>query len=245
MLDLHNHLLPGIDDGAEDFAETLRMARMAWGDGIRTIVATPHLWWSFRENWFGSVQKLAGRVEVFLKENGVPLRIIPGTEVPTREGSLDLLREGRLPLLGESRCVLLEPPFAGLPPDMPRFVDQFLKQGFRILLAHPERCRSLQERPELVDTFLPPEMPLQLTSHSITGDFGERPRAAAQAFLSGNRPMIIATDAHSATRRPPLLTSAVRAASALVGQEYARQMVTDLPLALLEDRPIWPPKPQF
>jgi len=124
---------------------------------------------------------------------------------------------------------------------MDRFVDFFLKSGYNVLLAHPERCRSLQEEPELIDTFLPPDMPIQLTSHSLAGEFGERPWEAGMAFLSSGRPMVIASDAHSSGRRAPVLSRAMEIAAGIVGRQYAEQMVYDLPLALLEGRAVWPP----
>src|SRR5436309_2209464 len=108
------------------------MARRGWADGIRTFAVTPHLFWDHRENSLDLVRRLSQEVEQFLKEQGVPLRILPGTEVPTREASLTLLHEGRMPTLGDSRCVLLEPPFTGIPPNMDRFVGEFLDRGYRI-----------------------------------------------------------------------------------------------------------------
>jgi protein-tyrosine phosphatase len=124
---------------------------------------------------------------------------------------------------------------------MDRFVDRILKAGFRMVLAHPERCRPLQENPERIHSILPPDVPFQLTSHSLTGEFGARPLEASLAFLSLGRPMVIATDSHSSEYRAPTLKAAVEVAALSVGREYAEQMVTELPLALLEDRPVWGP----
>ncbi len=241
-VDLHSHLLPGLDDGPKDWEETVRMARRGWDDGTRVFAMTPHLFWDHRENRRETVQRLTEEAGRLLQEHGLPLRIVPGMEVPTREGSLALLREDRVPTLGAGHCVLLEPPFAGVPDEMDRFVGAFVERGFRILLAHPERCRSLQERPDLLDAFLPPDAVLQLTSHSLTGFHGEKAWETAMIYLQSGRPMILASDAHSSQARPPLLSEGVRVAAEVVGEAAALHMVTDLPLALLEDLPL-PPRP--
>lgn len=242
MIDLHCHVLPGIDDGPPDWDETLRQARAGWEDGIRTVVATPHLFWGGRVNRYPEVRSLATEVELFLKEHNVPLRIIPGTEVPTLPQTLHVLGEGPLPTLGASRTVLLEPPFAGVPPEMPAFVERLLGAGYLLLLAHPERCRSLQEDPGLLRAFYPPELPIQITGQSLLGELGPLVRETALAFLACGNPVVIASDSHESFRRKPSIRRAAGVAAEVVGPEYARQMVTDLPLAILEDRPTWPPE---
>jgi protein-tyrosine phosphatase len=241
LIDLHCHPLPGIDDGAPDLEESLRMARWGWEDGIRTFVATPHLWWAGRTNRYPDVKILAGETERYLEENGIPMRIIAGTEIPTLPQTLTTLGEGPLPTLGDSRCILLEPPFAGIPDDMPRFVQRLIDDGYRILLAHPERCRTLQEDPGILSTFLPPEYPIQLTSISLTGEHGPLVQQTAVTLLRSGYPMVIASDAHASNRRRPEMRESVGVAAEVVGMEYAEQMVTEIPLALLEDRPVRPP----
>lgn len=241
MIDLHFHLLPGIDDGPPDRAETVRLARRAWQFGTHTVAVTPHLFWDGRTNRFDRVREMATETRDLLQEHEVPLRIIPGTEIPTLPQTLDLLGEGRLPTLGDSRTLLLEPPFAGTPPDMPTFIARLLGEGYRLLLAHPERCYTLQEDPDYLREFLPLDMPLQLTARSLTGENGPLPRQTALTLLRSGHPLLIASDAHHSVRRPPDLLPAVEVAARVVGREYARQMVTDLPEALLDDRPLWPP----
>ena len=241
MIDIHTHILPGIDDGAPDFEETLRMARRAWRDGIRDMIATPHRWWDDRENGWDMVQALSMEITERLSETDAPIRVTPGTEVPTRPEVLDLLHAGRLPTLGSSRYILLEPPFTGIPPGMKGFVEAILGAGYQIVLAHPERCRTLQSEPESLDDFLPREMAIQVTSHSILGMFGEPARIAAMALLRSGRPIVIASDTHNSTRRPPELRQAVGIAATVVGAPYAEETVTSLPRALLEDARVWPP----
>ena len=241
MIDLHSHILPGIDDGPADWDETLLQARAAWAEGIRTFAATPHLFWGGRINRYADVKILAAEVEEFLEEHGVPLRIVPGTEVPTLPQTLQMLGEGPLPTLGDSRTVLLEPPFAGVPPDMPAFVERLLAGGYRLLLAHPERCHTLQEDPGRLHSFFPPDLPLQLTGLSLSGANGPLARQTALTLLSCGNPLVIASDTHESFRRIPSLRAAVEVAAGVVGPEYARQMVTDLPGAILEDRSLWAP----
>lgn len=217
------------------------MARKGWEDGIRTVVATPHLFWGQRLNRYADVRKLASEAELFLKEHDVPMRILPGMEVPTQPKTLQLLKSGPLPTLGESVCLLLEPPFGGIPHDMPEYVERLTQAGYRLLLAHPERCRSVQERPDCLDAVFPPDLPIQLTSHSLVGEFGPSAQETAVRLLSSGRPIILASDSHASHRRIPGLRDAAEVAARVVGTAYAHQMVTDLPMALLEDRPVWPP----
>jgi protein-tyrosine phosphatase len=241
VIDLHNHLLPGLDDGAPDWDETLRMARRAWEDGIRVIAATPHLIWGRSENAYDRVQKLAVEAEGFLKEHGVPLRIIPGTELPSKPETLDLLRKGKLPTLGANRCVLFEPPFGRPVPEFETCIKGILEEGYRLLLAHPERCRFIQERPDLILQLLPPDTPLQITSHSLMGEFGPAAYETALWFLTCGRPALIASDSHSSTRRAPVLSPATKIAAAIVGEETALRMVTELPQAFLDGLPPFKP----
>ncbi|MGQ9525918.1 MAG: tyrosine-protein phosphatase [Armatimonadota bacterium] len=242
MIDTHNHILPGVDDGAATIEEALAMARRAVVDGIDTIAVSPHYEHGTRTNPIEEIRQRVAALQAVLEENQIPLRLLPGAEVPVMPELLDMLADRTVPTIGDNgRWVLLEMPFDRFPLRFRDMVFRLQTAGYDPVLAHPERNVRIQSDIAVLDDLVPGDTPLQITSHSLTGGFGSSAKRCAEKLLISGRPVLLASDAHSARGRGPVLREAVTIASNLMGDEGARQLVDDLPRAILRGDAVWSP----
>jgi protein-tyrosine phosphatase len=235
MIDLHSHVLPGIDDGARDVAGSIEVLRAAVADGVSTIAATPHV----RDDWPTRPEQMqTGLAAVQGLVDGI--EVLPGGELDLRfAAALDDETLAAFGLGGNPRLLLLETPWSGWPLDMEELVFSFSVRGFRILLAHPERNPDVQERPETVRPLVDAGVLMQITAVSLTGEFGKRAREAARALLANDCAHVLASDAHAPTVRGTRLSAAVQT---LGDDALGRWLTHDVPAALLAGDPL-PPRP--
>ena len=245
MIDLHNHLLPGIDDGARKLEETLQFLRLARADGVQIVVATPHMKPGVYDNSREAIQKMVEVVrEAQRGDEAQGVTLLPGAEVYFTADLIERARAGRLMTLGDGgRYLLLELPYQQLPMRVEESLFQLRLLGITPLMAHPERVAYYLEDIERVAASVRLGALTQVTACSITGRFGDKARDFAHAMLRRNLVHVIASDAHDVRYRPPVLSEGLRAVSALVGEAAARRMVEELPRAILEGRPIETPEP--
>ena len=239
MIDTHNHILHRLDDGPSERKESLDMARIAWEDGIRTIVATPH----FNGNFVTTPGQIRSAVEGLnndLAAAGNGLRIVPGMEARVSADLVNDLKNGRLLPINDGTYVLLEFQAQHIPTGFENLVRRFREEGLSVVLAHPEKNLLIQRNPlyvfNLLQRFEPWHVIMQITADSLTGDSGFWAAQTARLLLKCGLAHLIATDAHSSNRRAPLLSRAKEKASSLVGEERANQMVHDIPLAILDGK---------
>jgi protein-tyrosine phosphatase len=210
------------------------MARVAVADGSRAIVATPH--WPLDGQTPGAlVRELATEAQARLDAEGIPLRVFPGHELEIAWDLGDALAAGNALSLADSRFVLLETPYFEVPIFLRDLVFRLQSQRYRPILAHPERNPRVQHEPGCLEEIVDAGCFLQLNAGSILGLFGPRPRRAAEALLARGWVSIIASDAHGAQLRPPLLAEAARAAGRVVGPAAAAAMVGATPFAVVQD----------
>jgi protein-tyrosine phosphatase len=234
MIDLHNHLLPEIDDGPDNWKQTFRMCQIAAQDGITHIVATPHI--SLESHISGDViQKKVKQLNDVLKIKGLGLEIVPAADVALDPNVFALLERNELLTIGgKNRYMLLEiPPFA-IPPYIGRFIFELQTKGVIPIITHPERNMVIQQDPDLLKDLVQKGALVQVTAMSLTNGFGSQSRNCIRQLLRSDLVHLMATDAHSVTARPPLLSPAVEAAAQIVGWAQAEAMVTTHPLAILE-----------
>ncbi|MBI2941983.1 MAG: hypothetical protein HYY04_16255 [Chloroflexi bacterium] len=243
MIDVHAHILPGIDDGADSLAQSVEMARVAATDGVAGLVATPHCSnWAFTGG-IVEIQRLAGEVQTALDEEQIPVRVLSGSEAYFGPELIGEVARGLAPTLNGSRYLLAELP---LQQSILRFADllfQLQVRGIVVILAHVERYTFVQERPEAVIELAQRGVVLQVNASSLIGVPGSRPRATAELLLRHNLAHLLASDAHSPVQRPPRLSEGVTAAAALIGGEAARSLVETVPRAIVEDAEINLPEP--
>ena len=257
MIDLHAHLLPGLDDGAKTLEESVQMCRVSYQDGVRTIVATPHtlngLYLNDRETILLKVQELNEVISQQLSVNQtnqrnqtdrINLKILPGADVRLCENTLPHLDQGKVMTVSDSRKYLfLEFPYQGIPYQAEEIIFQIMARGIIPVITHPERNMEIGQRPRRYYEMIRMGCLGQVTAMSLTGEFGSRVRQTAERLLKNRFIHFIASDAHSTDGRPPILSEGVRAAEKIVGKEEARKMVTEYPQAILEGRKPNVPEP--
>lgn len=237
MIDLHCHILPGIDDGPETIDEAVDMCRIASADGIKTIVATPHFNPGIYENSSEKVFSLINKLGAKAKEKGIDIRILPGADIAvTPELPVYLKKEGYLTINRTGRYFLAEFPAAAAPPGWDLFLLSFLNSGTIPVITHPERNSWFLEHPDALYDVVKKGVMVQVTAMSITGDLGEDIQEFSIYLLKHNLVHVIASDAHSAAYRLPLLSHAVRMAGDVIGKEKAYSLVTSIPAAIIEGR---------
>ena len=239
MIDLHTHVLPGIDDGAADLAEAVAMCRLAAAEGCEALVATPH---QRREPWWNCDAEELGALRERLQEAVGPRpRLLAGGEIRV-DGELlaeveRLPGSGLLPLAG-SRSLLIE--FGGreTPDTAADLVHELSVAGWRPVLAHPELIRWLAADPAAVARLVALGATVQVTAMSLTGDFGRRAQTDALRLLSAGLVHYVASDCHDTQRRPPGLRRAREGRVKVGGEELARRLTDENPRAVIEDRPL-------
>ncbi|MEA3411753.1 MAG: CpsB/CapC family capsule biosynthesis tyrosine phosphatase [Pseudomonadota bacterium] len=237
MIDLHCHMLPGIDDGAPDLDTALEMARVAVGDGITQVACTPHIYPGVYENDAQGIRKAVSRFRERLAEAGIPLRLTFGADTHLVPDLVEGLDSGRIPTLNGTRYFLFEPPHHVAPPRFSESVFNVLAAGYVPLITHPERLRWIEDHYELFIRAAGAGAWLQLTAGSLTGRFGRRVRRWSERMLDEGVVHILATDAHNLNNRAPLLAEGRDAAAERVGEEEALRMVEGRPRAVLDNEP--------
>ena len=249
MIDLHCHILSGLDDGPGTVEESLAMARMGYGDGIRVVVATPHTLNGFHYNGRPAILAKVEKFKQALNQRGTldserrtpnaELKVLPGSDVRLCEKTLQELDEGNVLTVGDKgKHLMLEFPTVSVPPQSENLLGQLLKRGIVPIITHPERNMEIVCRPERYYEMIRMGCLGQVTAMSLTGGFGAEAKQVAEKLMTYRLLHIIASDAHSSNGRPPILSQAVEAAAKLVGECEARKMVVDCPQAILEGLPI-------
>jgi protein-tyrosine phosphatase len=237
MIDLHCHILPGIDDGATDVSVSLAMARLAVDQGVEIQACTPHILPGLYANTGPQIRADVERLQARLDEEGVPLRLVVGADAHMTPDMAAKLRSGEIPSLADTRYVLVEPPHHVAPPNFEGFFFDLLIAGYAPILTHPERLTWIESHYAKIPRLVAAGVWMQVTAGSLTGSFGRRPLYWAERMLNEGLVHLLATDAHSASRRRPNLAEGRDAAAHWVGAEEADRMVIDRPYAVLSDIP--------
>lgn len=239
MIDLHSHLLPGIDDGAADLDEAVALARMAVDDGITHVLCTPHIQPGRFDNDLASIETALHGLCSELTLRGIPLQVRAAAEVHFGLEVMDGIAREQLPFVGEwdgKPALLLELPHGLIPHGADRLTRWLLQKGVVPMLAHPERNRGFIATPRRLQTFIDQGCLLQLTAGSLDGRFGESAREFAESLLMEGRVTVLATDAHNAAHRPPILSGGLARATQLIGEAEAQRLVTERPWQIAENR---------
>lgn len=239
MYDLHCHLLPGVDDGADTEATALALARAAVADGITHAVLTPHMHPGRYENSLANLAPAFDQFRALLEREfrgqERSLKIALGAEVRLTDELPALLERGAIPFIGEwqgDRVILLELPHSHVPPGTDQLVQWLGKQGIRPLIAHPERNRDVLRNLARLGPLVQAGCLFQVTAGAVAGDFGPGAETRARQLLERDLVTVLATDAHHMERRPPVMSRGRDAAAAIVGEGRAWELVVDNPRSL-------------
>lgn len=237
MIDLHCHMLPGIDDGAPDLATALDMARMAVADGIRVTACTPHIYPGMYANTAPGIRAAISRFADELRRHGIPLHLEAGADTHLQPGLPAAIRGGRIPTLAGSRYLLLEPPHHVAPPHLDQSLFELQVAGYVPVITHPERLSWLADHYATMQRAVAAGTWMQITAGSLTGRFGRAARYWAERMLDEGLVHLLATDAHDLKRRPPLLAEGREAAARRLGETEAGHLVHTRPAGIVADRP--------
>ena len=229
FVDIHCHLIPGIDDGSKSWEDSLQMARIAVDDGIATIICTPHQLGNYHHNEGETIRQKAEQLQEFLEENGVPLQVLPGADVRIEPEMITRLHNGRvLSLADRHRHVLLELPHELYFPLEP-VLEELDSSEMVGILSHPERNQGLLSDRHRLPSLVENGCLMQVTAGSLVGTFGPAPRELAEWMLTRGLVHFIATDAHGPKSRRPLMRRAHARVAELVGQETADRICCENP----------------
>lgn len=243
MIDIHAHILPGVDDGADSFEEAIEMCRAAAGEGVRIIVATPHAHDGVHETHsLDSLRDLARELNSRL--NGL-IQVELGCELRfTHEVVKHICEDRSAPTLAGGPYALIEFPHAIIPLGSERALFDLINRGITPIIAHPERNRMIASEPQRFYPFSEMGVLGQLDAGSITGQFGKKVQKASRILLENGLVQIVASDCHNLRSRPPGMKAAVGAISEILGDQAARMMADDNPFAIIKgEPPPYLPKP--
>jgi protein-tyrosine phosphatase len=211
VIDIHCHMLPGIDDGPPTLEASLALAQACVDDGITHSVLTPHVFPGRFENRRSNIEDEFNRFAAVLKASGIPLSISWAGEVRLTPEVIDLQKAAELPFLGLAdgfHQMLLELPDGQVPLGSERFVQLLLGHRVRPVIAHPERNRAVMEQPGKLAPFIELGCAVQVTAGSLVGQFGAKAQACAEALLDKGWVTVVASDAHNLSGRRPRMREA-------------------------------------
>jgi protein-tyrosine phosphatase len=236
MIDLHCHLLPGVDDGPETLQEALQLAQLACANGITHAVVTPHMHWGRYDN---DRQSIATAVQGFkedLAQAGIALQLDYAAEVRIGPEIMMMVEQENLPFLGTFagyQLLLLEFPHDHIPIGSDKLVTWLLSHHIRPLIAHPERNKDVMRNVNKIIPFVEQGCLLQVTAASVAGGFGPQAKQVSQQLLEHGWVSVLASDAHNVQHRPPDLEPGRAAAEKIIGYEASWALVRDTPRAFV------------
>ena len=274
MIDLHAHILPGLDDGAESLEESVEMCRISYEDGVRTIVATPHILPGVYNNRRSTILAKTEELNEAIAKRGVrnaefgiqtpdanpnnsfsdhsairnphsEFRILPGADVHFSPDLVQLCQNGEIVTVNDDgRFLMVEFDFMDLPYQGEKVLFQLIARGITPVITHPERNYEIARAPKRYYEMIKMGCLGQVTAMSLTGEFGPEVKRVAERLVAHRLIHFIASDTHSVRGRTPLLSPAVKEAEKIVGRDEAERMVTESPRQLLDGRRPDVPQPR-
>jgi protein-tyrosine phosphatase len=235
VIDLHCHILPGIDDGADTLETSLAMARAAVDNGITVTACTPHIYPGLYENTAQGIAKARGALQAELDHRGIALKLSFGADTHLVPEVFEGLKSRRIPTLAGSRYLLLEPPHHVAPPRFEESVFQLQAGGYVPVITHPERLTWIEDHYDVFHRLALGGVWMQVTAGALTGEFGRRPKYWGERMLDEGVVHILASDAHGPTRRGPRLAEGFAAASRRIGASEALHLVETRPRGILDN----------
>lgn len=239
MIDVHCHLLPEVDDGPRTMEASLQLARRAVEEGVTSIVVTPHAYHPYFETEHHDITKEVAHLQQRLDEEQIPLTLYVGQEIRIFGELIDALESGEAHSLAGSRYVLVELPSQSLPAYTESLFFQLQAAGYVPVIAHPERNREFALHPEKLHHLVSAGALSQVTTSSLTGQFGRQVRELALTFISNGLSHIVASDAHNVEHRDFNWLAARQEVINELGEEmwqqqlrFTEEMLADEPIAV-------------
>ncbi len=223
MIDIHTHILPGIDDGAKDDQMTLNMLRMAEEDGTCTMIATPHYYYP---HYIATEEEVESKVEYvnqLARDNGIKVEVLQGREIMLDHYTLQDIKQGVMGSLHGTQYLLVELSMHQWKPDYLHSLYELQLMGYRIIIAHPERYSYVQENITMLNPLIKEGAIFQMTAGSITGLNGKKIQKVSKELIRQGAVQLMASDTHSDRLRNPMIQSGL-AEVEKIDAEMARKM---------------------
>lgn len=240
MIDIHCHILYGLDDGSDNIEESVRMAEIAVRSGVKAIIATPHsnVPDSYRNFWSNDISQRLALLNRRLEQDGIPLKIFPGNEIFAGNDVAQLIKSKKLLTLNNSIYPLVEFDFFERSDTVYRQLESLVAEGYVPIVAHPERYAFVHEDESAVYRLKSIGCLLQLNKGSINGSFGRNAFFSSRAILSDELADFVASDAHSPYMRTPFLEEAHEEVSIMTSYDYAELIFSQNPAKVLLNKKI-------
>ena len=235
MVDIHCHILPGIDDGSDTWETTSAMCRMAARDGITHIVATPHC----DGHYIYDREHFTGMLGTLSEVAGEWLTFTIGCDFHLSPRNLEeAMNDPRRFAIGDTQYLMVEFDHHGIPYNAPEQLMAIISRGMVPIITHPERNGYLMKNLDVVERFVHEGCLVQVTANALTGFWGPKSKKAAQKLVQKKLVHIVATDAHDLKFRPPVLSEARKVVASLAGPKVAEVLFVDNPSAIVSGRRI-------
>lgn len=236
--DIHTHLLPEVDDGAQDMSQALRLIRMAWENGTRTIVLTPHYRGKYKKNTPEQLKEKFNWLGDMVKTEFPDMNLYLGNEISYETDAPEAMHTGRVLTMNDSQYALLEFRTKSLRSHIISGVSETIRCGFIPIVAHVERYEISRSDPTLISELLEMGALLQLNADSVMGVNGFGVKRFCHKLLKAEQVHFIASDAHDVKHRPPLLRDCFLRVHKKYGQEYATALFYENAQVVIENKTI-------
>lgn len=220
MIDIHSHILPGIDDGAKTINDSIEMAKTAVNEGITTIIATPHHKNNQFNNLKSSILIKVNDLNTVLKQENIPLTVLPGQEVRIYGEVIEDYYKEEILTLNHTKYLFIEFPSSSVPRYSERLLYELQTEGIIPIIVHPERNKELQDKPDLLYKFVKNGALTQVTASSLVGYFGKNVKKFSEQLIEYNLTHFIASDAHNIYNRNFKMAEALDVIDENFGLDY-------------------------
>lgn len=238
MIDIHLHILPGVDDGPATLEESLALARTLVQEGVRVAVATPHYNDEFPQRSAHEIYARVQALQLELNRHAIPLLLLAGHEALIKPGLVEDIQLGRVATLNGSRFLLLELWNTMWLPETEQVIFELRAFGIVPVLAHPERYRVIQQDSGRLAALIEQGVLAQVTAGSLVGMQGNTARKTAETLLRHGLVSCIASDAHGPHKRPPAIRQGIQVAERIIGAARTQQLIGSNPAALVGNQPL-------
>jgi protein-tyrosine phosphatase len=235
MIDLHSHILPGVDDGSSSLEQSLEMGRMAANDGIEVMACTPHFMPGLYNNEAYDIRSRTAALNSAFLDADIDVALVTGCDAHMRPDFVDCLNAGTVLTIHDTRYVLFEPPHTVMPQRMNDLLFDIQAAGYVPILTHPERLQWIEQGYRDVVDMANAGVWIQITAGSLTGRFGRNAAYWAKRMLAEGLVSILATDCHNLNSRPPRLANARDIAQSELGSVEADNLVWLRPSLILDN----------
>jgi len=238
FIDIHTHILPGIDDGAKDMPEALEMVRMAWENGTRGLFLTPHYRGKYKKNSPAWLRESFAMFKQMVQEQYPEMQLYLGHEIGYEQDVQELLEAGSVLRMNDSQYVMLEFQTRSFPSQILNGIMETVRYGYTPIVAHVERYECCCNSPDLVEEMCNLGALIQINADSVMGEHGYATKRFCHMVLKKHLVHFVASDAHTVQWRQPLLLECWRRLNKKYGGEYAAELFIKNAQAVIENNRI-------